>query len=209
MRPLPEKVKANIYPHHQWSVKRLWFFSYCLICTFFSSLQSIKAGTTSVEQSQHQQFTKDLNSHTFLHSNSTRFPISSLTPTIHITPSSIMASRISTHRGIPSIQDIMNSVHPSWDGSDTLRSSRDMINHRNMLLQAFWPAENLISTTSLKAADQAMLVIEQRHDAPLVAILLVPGQPHLHQRMVIELPTSSSVSYRGSNPGNYSYSPER
>lgn len=121
----------------------------------------------------------------------------------------------STYRGIPSIQDIMNSVHPGWDGSVTLQSARDIINHRNMLLRAFWPAEDLISTTSLEAADQVVPIADPGYCIQLYAILPVPGQPYVHRRIIMGLlcsattPSPSSVSYRDSNPGNSSYGSAR
>ena len=117
-----------------------------------------------------------------------------------------------TYRGIPSVQAILNSVHPSWDGSITLQSARDIINHRNMLLQAFWPAEKLISTTSLKAADEAMPAMDPGCSMPLYAILTVPEKPDVHRRVNMgrlrsTTTTDSDVSYRGSHPGNYSFDP--
>lgn len=115
-----------------------------------------------------------------------------------------------THFGKPSIEAIMNSVPPSWDGSNTLPSTLEIINHRNMLLQAFYPGLDLIpvSEDAVVLAQRAIPVLDQRYRVTISVIQPVPGQALAYQQTAYEPPTSTSTttsgsSYRGSAPSNH------
>ena len=132
-------------------------------------------------------------------------------------------NRMTTHHGKPTVEAILNSVLPHWDGSLTLSSTFAIQNHRNMLLQVFWPEEKLRAVTenAVHAALDALPEVPLKWQAPpnlqtvpaqpivgtlpvleqpVVAFLPVPGQPNLYQQMVVEPPNSTNAS-----PGNSSY----
>ena len=104
----------------------------------------------------------------------------------------------------------MNSLPPSCDGSNTLPSTLEIINHRNMLLQVFHPGHDLIpvSEDAVALAQRAIPVLDQRYRVTKMVIQPVPGQASAYQQMAYKPPTSTSAtisgsSYRGSAPSNH------
>lgn len=105
------------------------------------------------------------------------------------------SNRMTTHHGRPSVEAILNSVLPHWDGSLTLPSTFAIQNHRNMLLQVFWPEEKLrpVTGNAVHAAPDALPAVPLKWQAPpnfqpMPAQPIVAAQPVSAQPMVGSLP---------------------